>query len=106
VSSPGGGAEAQRLDDQRRGAQAAWLSGNPRHCGDLQRRRRAGERRPARREGTAAQRLTRAAARATAVSGPWRRAAASDRPDWNKGKAVASDRGCRGERVRRTVGVE
>jgi hypothetical protein len=68
--------------------------------GDLQRRRKAGEQRPAQREGTAVQRLTRAATRATTTSGPWRRATASDRPSRNKGEAAASDRGCRGERVR------
>jgi hypothetical protein len=87
-------AEARRLDGRRSSARAAWLGG------DLRRRRKAGERRPAQREGTAVQRLTRAATRATTTSGPWRRATASDRPSRNKGEAAASDRGCRGERVR------
>jgi hypothetical protein len=55
------------------------------------------ERRLARREDTAVQRLTRAAVRATATSEPWRRAAASDRRSkrWRGGRGL--DRGCWGE---------
>jgi hypothetical protein len=41
----------------------------------------------------------------TAASGPWRRAAASDRPGQNGGEAVTSDQRCRGRRARRMVHV-